>query len=223
MNLLLAEDDARLGRLIKHMLETEQHRVDWVVRGDDALRRIIDGVYELLVLDWMMPGSSGIEVCRQLREQGYARPILMLTAKDALTDRIAGLDAGADDYLVKPSEFGELFARIRALGRRGESPLQEDLLVFGNWVLDRTHREMRRENERVQLSAREFQLLDLLLQNRGRVMTREILLDRVWGLGSEVSDNSLDAYIRLLRKKMDRPGEIPLIATVRGIGYKVEA
>lgn len=223
MNLLLAEDDAKLGRLIKHMLESEEHHVDWLLRGDEAIQRTIDGVYDVLVLDWMMPGMSGVDLCRQLREQGYAKPILMLTAKDALTDRIAGLDAGADDYLVKPFEFGELFARIRALGRRGEAPLQEELLVFGNWVLERNHRELRREKEVIQLSAREFQLLDLLLQNRGRVVSREILLDRVWGLGSEVSENSLDAYIRLIRKKVDRPGDDPTIVTVRGIGYKVEA
>lgn len=222
MNLLLAEDDAKLGRLIKHMLVGEEHHVDWVLRGDEALQQAIDGVYDLLVIDWMMPGLSGIDLCRKLREQGYARPILMLTARDALTDRISGLDAGADDYLVKPFEFGELFARIRALGRRGEAPLQEDLIPCGNWVLDRNQRELRRDHEKVQLSAREFQLLNLLLQNRGRVVSREILLDRVWGLGSEVSENSLDAYIRLLRKKLDQPGDGPLLVTVRGIGYKME-
>ena len=222
MNLLLAEDDARLGRLIKHMLETEQHRVDWLLRGDEVPARVVDGVYEVLVLDWMMPGLSGIDLCRQLREQGYSRPILMLTARDALTDRIAGLDAGADDYLVKPFEFGELFARIRALGRRGEAPLLEDVVSVGSWVLDRNQRSLRNGSELVQLSAREFQLLDLLLQNRGKVVTRELLLDRVWGLGSEVTDNSLDAYIRLLRKKMELPGAGTVIQTVRGLGYKVE-
>ena len=183
---------------------------------------MVDGVYEVLVLDWMMPGLSGLDLCRQLREQGYTRPILMLTARDALTDRIAGLDAGADDYLVKPFEFGELFARIRALGRRGEAPLLEDVVSVGSWLLDRNQRSLRKGSELVQLSAREFQLLDLLLQNRGKVVTRELLLDRVWGLGSEVTDNSLDAYIRLLRKKMDQPGGGPVIQTVRGIGYKVE-
>ena len=147
----------------------------------------------------------------------------MLTARDALDDRIAGLDSGADDYLVKPFEFGELFARLRALSRRGETPLKEDLLEMGNWVLDRNHRVLRREDVEVQLSAREFQLLDLLAQNKGRVLPREMLLDRVWGLGSEVSENTLDAYIRLLRKKLDQPGDRPMITTVRGVGYKVEA
>ena len=146
----------------------------------------------------------------------------MLTARDALNDRIEGLDAGADDYLVKPFEFGELFARVRALGRRGDAPLQEDVVECGEWVLDRLQKNLCYGAESIPLSAREFQLLDLLLQNRGKVVLREILLDRVWGLGSEVTDNNLDAYIRLLRKKLDRPGVTPLISTVRGVGYKVE-
>ena len=223
MKVLLAEDDVRLGRLVKHMLETEQHQVQWVARGDEALAAATDGGFDVLVLDWMMPELSGVELCRRLRDDGYARPILMLTARDALDDRIAGLDSGADDYLVKPFEFGELFARLRALSRRGETPLKEDLLEMGNWVLDRNHRVLRREDVEVQLSAREFQLLDLLAQNKGRVLPREMLLDRVWGLDSEVSENTLDAYIRLLRKKLDQPGDRPMITTVRGVGYKVEA
>ncbi len=223
MKVLLAEDDVRLGRLVKHMLETEQHQVQWVARGDEALAAATDGGFDVLVLDWMMPELSGVELCRRLRDDGYTRPILMLTARDALNDRIAGLDSGADDYLVKPFEFGELFARLRALSRRGETPLKEDLLEMGNWVLDRNHRVLRREDVEVQLSAREFQLLDLLAQNKGRVLPREMLLDRVWGLGSEVSENTLDAYIRLLRKKLYQPGDRPMISTVRGIGYKVEA
>ena len=223
MKVLLAEDDVRLGRLVKHMLETEQHQVQWVARGDEALAAATDGGFDVLVLDWMMPELSGVELCRRLRDDGYARPILMLTARDALNDRIAGLDSGADDYLVKPFEFGELFARLRALSRRGETPLKEDLLEMGNWVLDRNLRVLRREDVEVQLSAREFQLLDLLAQNKGRVLPREMLLDRVWGLGSEVSENTLDAYIRLLRKKLDQPGDRPMITTVRGVGYKVEA
>ncbi|HWR28977.1 MAG TPA: response regulator transcription factor [Negativicutes bacterium] len=222
MKVLLAEDDVRLGRLIKHMLETEQHQVQWVVRGDEALVAATDGAFDVLVLDWMMPELSGVELCRQLRADGYAKPILMLTAKDALNDRITGLDSGADDYLVKPFEFGELYARLRALSRRGEAPLKEDVLEMGNWSLDRTHRLLRREDVEVQLSAREFQLLDLLAQNRGRVLPREVLLDRIWGLDSEVSENTLDAYIRLLRKKIDQPGDRPMISTVRGVGYKVD-
>ena len=223
MKVLLAEDDIRLGRLIKHMLETEHHQVHWMVRGDEALSAATDGAFDILVLDWMMPGLSGIELCRQLRADGYVRPILMLTARDALDDKIAGLDSGADDYLVKPFEFAELYARLRALSRRGEAPLKEDVVEMGNWLLDRNHRLLSREGADVQLSAREFQLLDLLAQNKGRVLPRELLLDRIWGFDSEVSENTLDAYIRLLRKKIDQPGDRPLISTVRGVGYKVDA
>ena len=223
MKILLAEDDVKLGRLIKHMLEIEQHHVEWVVRGDEAVLRATDAVFDIILMDWMMPGLSGLDACRQLREQGYQKPVLMLTAKDALDDKVRGLDGGADDYLIKPFEFSELFARLRALGRRGEAPLQEDLVTVGIWQLNRTRRTVVRRDSEIQLSAREYQLLDVLIQNRGLVVPREVLLDRVWGLGSEVSDNNLDAYIRLLRKKIDDPETETLIQTVRGIGYKVGA
>ena len=223
MQILLAEDDVKLGRLIKHMLETEQHQVEWVVRGDEAVARATDAVFDIILMDWMMPGLSGLEACRQLREQGYRKPVLMLTARDAVEDKVRGLDGGADDYLIKPFEFSELFARLRALGRRGEAPLQEEIVTVGVWQLNRTLRTVSRGNSEIQLSAREYQLLDVLVQNRGLVVPREVLLDRVWGLGSEVSDNNLDAYIRLLRKKIDDPENDTLIQTVRGIGYRVGA
>ena len=223
MQILLAEDDVKLGRLIKHMLETEQHQVEWVVRGDEAVARATDAVFDIILMDWMMPGLSGLEACRQLREQGYRKPVLMLTARDAVEDKVRGLDGGADDYLIKPFEFSELFARLRALGRRGEAPLQEEIVTVGDWQLNRTLRTVSRGNSEIQLSAREYQLLDVLVQNRGLVVPREVLLDRVWGLGSEVSDNNLDAYIRLLRKKIDDPENDTLIQTVRGIGYRVGA
>lgn len=223
MQILLAEDDAKLGRLIKHMLETEQHQVEWVVRGDEAVSRATDSVFDIILMDWMMPGLSGLDACRQLREQGYQKPVLMLTAKDAVDDKVRGLDGGADDYLIKPFEFSELFARVRALGRRGEAPLQEEIVTVGIWQLNRTRRTVTRGHSEIHLSAREYQLLDVLIQNRGLVVPREVLLDRVWGLGSEVSDNNLDAYISLLRKKIDDPETETLIQTVRGIGYKVGA
>ena len=166
---------------------------------------------------------SGLDACRQLREQGYQKPVLMLTAKDAVDDKVRGLDGGADDYLIKPFEFSELFARVRALGRRSEAPLQEEIVTVGIWQLNRTRRTVTRGHSEIQLSAREYQLLEVLIQNRGLVVPREVLLDRVWGLGSEVSDNNLDAYIRLLRKKIDDPETETLIQTVRGIGYRVGA
>ncbi len=222
MQILLVEDDQRLGKLVKHMLEHEGYRVKWAIRGDEALALASDFVYDVIILDWMIPVLEGAALCRQLREQRYQKPILMLTAKDAVADRVSGLDAGADDYLVKPFEFSELFARIRALTRRGETPLQEEIVSRGPLTLNRSARTVECNGRQVQLTAREFQLLDFLVQNSGQVLPREVILDRIWGLGSEVSDNNLDAYIRLLRKKIDEPGGATLIQTVRGIGYKVE-
>lgn len=222
MRILLVEDDQRLGKLIKYMLEQEYHQVDWATRGDEALTLASNFVHDILILDWMIPGLPGIDLCRQLRSQEYQRPILMLTAKDSVSDRVAGLDAGADDYLVKPFEFSELFARLRALSRRGEAPLQEELIDLQDLVLNRTTHVLTRGQQQINLTTREFQLLDLLVQNRGQVLPRDVILDRVWGLASEVSDNNLDAYIRLLRKKIHNPGVESIITTVRGIGYKVE-
>jgi DNA-binding response OmpR family regulator len=222
MRILLAEDDLLLGKLIKHMLESEHHQVDWATRGDEALSLATDFVYDVIILDWMLPGLEGLTLCRQLRTQEYQKPILMLTAKDAVSDRVAGLDAGADDYLVKPFEFSELFARLRALSRRGEAPLQEEVIHFGDLVLNRTTRIVKRNHDHIQLTTREFQLLDLLAQNCGHVLPREVILDRIWGLGSNVSDNNLDAHIRLLRKKIARPDGQIIIRTIRGVGYKVE-
>lgn len=223
MHILLVEDDQRLGKLVKHMLEHEDHQVKWTTRGDEALNLASDFIYDVIILDWMIPAMEGVTLCRHLRDQQYHKPIIMLTAKDAVADRVTGLDAGADDYLVKPFEFSELFARLRALARRGETPLQEEVIKIGNLVLNRTTRVVKRGEQQIQLTAREFQLLDLLVQNSGHVLPREVILDRIWGLGSEVSDNNLDAYIRLLRKKIDDPRGATLIQTIRGIGYKVES
>jgi DNA-binding response OmpR family regulator len=223
VRVLLAEDDTRLGKLIQHMLEKEKMTVDWVTRGDAVFENATYTHYEVIILDWMMPGETGINVCDRLRKQGYQGCILMLTARDELSDRVLGLDTGADDYLVKPFEFVELLARIRALSRRSGQPLKEDIVQVGDLVLNRSAHTARRGKRDIQLTGREFQLLELLLQNHGRVLSREILLDRVWGLETEVTPNNLDTYVRLLRKKIDLPGEEVLIQNVRGVGYKLES
>ena len=223
MNILLAEDDRRLGNLTKIMLLEEGHKVTWVTRGDEAYSQSSSAVYDIIILDWMLPGLEGMTVCRNLRNDGYHQPILMLTAKDAVADRVAGLDAGADDYLVKPFEFSELFARLRALSRRSEAPIQDEIITVGNITLNRTGRTVHLGNELIQLSTREFQLFDLLVRNRGHVVSRELIYDRIWGLNSDVTDSSIDAYIRLLRKKLADPQGAEIIHTVRGVGYKVEA
>lgn len=223
MRILLAEDDSKLGNLIKRMLEKAELSVDWVTRGDTALEYATHSYYDVLVLDWMMPGQTGIGVCAQLRKDGYQGAILMLTAKDDINDRVLGLDTGADDYLVKPFEFVELLARLRALSRRSSAKLKEDIVQIGDLILDRSTRSVRFEENEVQLTSREFQLLDLLVQNKGQVVPREVILDRVWGLEAEVSSNNLDAYVRLLRRKINLPEGDVVIQNVRGIGFKLEA
>lgn len=223
MRILLAEDDQRLGNLVKHMLEQEKHQVEWVQQGDEVFDLVSYTAFDVLVLDWMMPGATGLEVCDRLRKRGYQGAILMLTARDAVDDRVLGLDTGVDDYLVKPFEFAELTARLRALARRGVIPLQEEVVQTEGLVLNRTTHMLQRGNKEIQLSSREFQILDLLLQNRGRVVPREVIIDRIWGLDTEVTSNNLDAYVRLLRKKINSSFTKPLITNVRGIGYKLEA
>jgi len=222
MRVLLAEDDAKFGRLIKHMLEKAAVQVDWVLRGDIAVDYAIHSPYDVIVLDWMMPGATGIEVCDHLRKQSYQGAILILTAKEAVSDRVLGLDAGADDYLVKPFEFAELFARIRALSRRSNVKLNAEILQVGSLILNRTTRSVQRGDIDIQLTAREFQVLDLLMQNSGYVVPREVILDRIWGLDANVSSNNLDAYVRLLRKKISHSEDDVELQNIRGIGFKLE-
>ncbi|MBP2627818.1 MAG: two component transcriptional regulator, winged helix family [Firmicutes bacterium] len=222
MRVLLAEDDARLGKLIKYMLEKAGIEVDWVVGGDMALEYALHSPYDVIVLDWMMPGQTGLSVCQQLRKCSYQGSILMLTAKDAVEDRVLGLDTGADDYFVKPFEFAELLARLRALARRSNTKLKEDIVQVGSLALNRSTRSVSRGGTEIQLTSREFQLLDLLIQNQGIVIPREVILDRIWGLESNVSSNNLDAYVRLLRKKISLSDEDVVIQNVRGVGYKLE-
>jgi DNA-binding response OmpR family regulator len=171
----------------------------------------------------MMPGLPGTQACRQLRQDGYEKAILFLTARDAVEDRVAGLDAGGDDYLVKPFEFAELLARLRALGRRSSQHIQPDTVTIGEFTLDRMSKTVRRGGELIQLSPREYQLFDLLVQNAGIVVPRDIILDRVWGLESEVSSNNIDSYVKIIRRKLRLGEGRTIIKTVRGVGYKLEA
>ena len=223
MRILLAEDDKRLGKLIKYMLEQNQIQVEWVQDGSAIYDYSTYTDYDILVLDWMMPGESGVDACRRLRKAGYERAILMLTARDSVEDRVTGLDAGADDYLVKPFEFAELLARLRALGRRSTQKIQQEVVEVGGFTLNRTSKVLKRGDQVIQLSPREFQLFDLLAQNAGIVVPRDIILDRIWGLESDVSSNNIDSYMKILRKKLDVGDGKSLIKTVRGFGYKLEA
>lgn len=222
MKLLLAEDELRLGRLVQHMLEKEGHQVTWVKDGAEAYQEASYGEYDLIVLDWMMPKLSGIEVLSRLRQEGFQGGVLMLTAKDEVDDRVKGLNTGADDYLVKPFEFPELFARIRALGRRSASPLQEDHIQVGNLTLNTITRTLYKEGKEIPLTLREFQLMELLMRNAGQVLTRDLIWDRIWGYDAEVTSNILDATVKLLRKKIEDQDGKRLIQSIRGIGYKLE-
>lgn len=222
MRILLAEDDTRLGKLILHMLKKEGFQADWVQNGTEAYEYASEGIYDLLILDWMMPGEDGPVVCQRLRKQGFQQPIILLTARDEINDRIHGLDSGADDYLIKPFEFAELFARLRALLRRSHRPIKEDVVQFKNFSLNRINQQIESNGININLTPREFQIMDLLLQNRGQVLTRELIMDRIWGYDADISVNNLDAYIRLLRKKLAPLKNSRLIHNVRGIGYKLE-
>ena len=222
MHILLAEDDMKLGKLIKYMLEQNGISTEWVTTGDMIYDYAMYEDYDVLVLDWMMPKVSGVEACKKLRSEGYQRAILLLTARDSVEDRVTGLDAGADDYLVKPFEFAELMARLRALGRRSSQKIQQDMMELGDFTLDRTSKVLKKGEQVIQLSPREFQIFDLLVQNMGIVVPRDIILDRIWGLESEVSSNNIDSYVKLLRKKLESADGQMMISTIRGVGYKLE-
>lgn len=223
MKLLLAEDDDALGELIVHLLKKKGAKtVDWVIEGEDAYDYALASFYDVVILDWMMPNGDGVSICKKLRQNGFGGAILMLTAKDSLTDRVEGLDAGADDYLVKPFEIEELWARLRALGRRTFSPLQEDVVEIGGVRINRTGHSVTKGKEEINLTPREFQLLDMLVQNRGTVLTRELIFDRIWGYDTDVSMKTIDATVKLLRKKIDIEENDSLIETIRGVGYRIE-
>ena len=215
MRVLLAEDDERLGRLIKITVE-------WIKNGNEICEFARYTEYDVLILDWMMPGKSGVEACKQLRQEGYERAVLILTARDSVEDRVTGLDAGADDYLVKPFEFAELLARLRALKRRSTQKIQQDITEIGSFTLNRTAKTLTQYGQIIQLAPREFQIFDLLAQNVGIVVPREIILDRIWGLEADVTGNNIDSYMKILRKKLEPTGGHNLIKTVRGVGYKLE-
>ncbi|MDQ6595745.1 response regulator transcription factor [Bacillus salipaludis] len=223
MNILLAEDDVNLGELIVYMLKKKGgYQVEWVMEGEDAYDYASFSHYDVLIMDWMMPNGDGVSVCRRLRKNGYSGAILMLTAKDTVQDRIEGLDSGADDYLVKPFEIDELLARLRALSRRNYAPILEEKTTVNDLVFNRLSQTVRFRNNEIQLSPREFQLLDLLIQNKGQVLPRELILDRIWGLDSEVAPKTIDATVKLIRKKLDRLGKQDLLHSIRGVGYKIE-
>jgi len=223
VHILVIEDERRLASLVRRALQEEGHKVEVSNDGAEGLDMAEATGYDLLVLDLMLPHLDGVEICRRLRSTGSAVRILMLTARDAVEDRVAGLEAGADDYLVKPFSFTELIARVRALARRQIQPQVEIELASGDLVLDLQRREARRDGRTIELTAKEFQLLEYLMRNAGHVMTRTQILDQVWGYNLDSFSNVVDIYVHYLRNKIDRDFPEPLIRTVRGVGYSLKA
>jgi two-component system OmpR family response regulator len=223
VRILVAEDEARLAGAVRRVLREEGHVADVSGDGEEALALALTGDYDLLLLDVMLPERDGYSVARELRARGKRLPILMLTARDAVADRVAGLDAGADDYLVKPFALSELLARIRALARRAQVTAPETTLRVGDLELDLTRREARRGSRTIELTTREFTLLELFMRHPGQVFTRAQILNRVWGLDGLTESNVVDTYVHYLRTKIDRDFEAKLIRTVRGAGYTLRA
>lgn len=220
MRVLLVEDEPRMAALVRRGLREEGHAADVAATGEDALWMAQANPYDAIVLDVMLPGLSGIETCRRLRNSGIWTPVIMLTARDAVEDRVAGLDAGADDYLAKPFSFAELLARLRALTRRGQLERPTVLDVSG-LLLDPATRSVARGATPITLSPREFALLELFMSRPGEVLTRLQLLDHVWDSAYENRSNIIDVYVRYLRQKIDRPFGTDSIETVRGVGYRL--
>ena len=219
MYILVVEDERRLAQVVRKVLEEEGHTVDVAHDGEDGLAMAMDGSHDVIVLDILLPGIDGIEVCQRLRAGRVDTPVLLLTALNAVDDRVRGLDAGADDYLPKPFAFQELLARLRALGRRRVQAREPDQLQTADLVLDLRRRRAQRAGKTVELSPKEFALLEFLLRNEGRVVTRSQILDHVWGYDFSPDSNLVDVYVTYLRRKVDRGHKRSLIRTVRGAGY----
>lgn len=221
MRILVVEDEKRLAELVRKGLEEEGHAVDVAGAAEEAAGWIRMVAYDAIVLDRMLPDLDGAELCRRLRRQGVRTPILMLTARDSIGDRVSGLDAGADDYLVKPFSFPELLARIRALARRPADVLGTEL-VAGDLRLDPATRRVWRGTEEISLPNKEFRILELLMRNAGRVMTRDMIANHVWDYDFLNATNVIDVHVRRLRERLDDPVPGGMIQTVRGVGYRFE-
>jgi two-component system OmpR family response regulator len=220
MRVLVVEDEIKMAELLARGLREEGHAVDVAGRGEDALWMVQAIPYDVVILDIMLPGLDGLETCRRMRASEVWTPVLILTARDAISDRVAGLDTGADDYLVKPFSFSELVARVRALTRRAPQERPVTLQV-GDLRLDPAAHRAWRGDEELELSAREFALLELLMRRPGQTLSRVQLLEGVWDTAFEARSNVVDVYIRYLRQKVDRPFGRDSIETVRHVGYRL--
>jgi two-component system, OmpR family, response regulator len=222
VRILVVEDEPKMATLVRRGLERESFACDLAVDGNEALWAAREVTYDAIVLDVMIPGPDGFEVCRKLREAGNWTPVLLLTARDAVDDRVAGLDAGADDYLTKPFAMGELFARLRAITRR-EPSARPVALCVGDLSLDPARHDVRRGGHEIRLSPKEFSLLEYLMRHEGEVLGRSQILDHVWDFAYDGTSNVVDVYMRYLRAKVDRPFGVESIETVRGVGYRLRS
>jgi two-component system, OmpR family, response regulator len=224
VHILVVEDEQRLAFLLRRVLLEERHTVDLAHDGHTGLDLALSDTYDVVILDVMLPGIDGFEVCRQMRAERVMSPVLMLTARGSVEDRVTGLNVGADDYLTKPFAMEELLARINALLRRRDHRFDENpRLCVGDLTLDLVGHEASRDGRIIELTAKEFALLEYLMRHPGRVLTRTQIVDAVWRYDMEALSNVVDIYIHYLREKIDQGFSHPLIKTVRGVGYKIEA
>jgi two-component system OmpR family response regulator len=222
VRVLVVEDEAKMAALVRKALELEGYSVDIASNGTDALWLATENEYDAIVLDVMIPEPDGFEVCRRLRADGRWAPILLLTARDSVDDRVVGLDAGADDYLPKPFSFAELYARLRALTRRA-APERPPVLEVADLCLDPATHRVTREGRAVDLSPKEFALLDLFMRHPDEVLRRSTILEHVWDFAYDGTSNVVDVYVRYLREKIDRPFDRATLETVRGVGYRLRS
>lgn len=221
MRVLIVEDERTIAAYVKRGLEEQGYAVDAAYDGREALEWLDAAPFDLVVLDVMLPELNGLEVCRELRARGFRMPVLMLTARDTVDDRVNGLDSGADDYLVKPFAIKELLARLRALTRRGADAPKTPLLQVADLTLDTATQRVRRGGNPIELAAKEYAVLECLMRAPGRVLTRTMIAEHVWNYDSFNQSNVVDVYIRNLRRKIDDPCTVKLIHTVRGAGYRL--
>ena len=223
MRVLVVEDERKISAYVKRGLEEQGYAVDTAFTGREALDWAETVTFDLIVLDILLPELDGVAVCRELRQRGVRTPVLILTARDTIDDRVAGLDAGADDYLMKPFALKELLARLRALARRAADTPKSPILELGDLTLDTLTRRVKRGGKVVELTAKEYAVLECLMRDQGRVLTRTMIAEHVWNYDVYNQSNVVDVYIRNLRRKIDDPFETKLIHTVRGAGYQLSA
>jgi DNA-binding response OmpR family regulator len=221
MRILVVEDEVKLAHAIKRALQTQQYAVDVVYTGTDGYDLAVGEAFDLIILDVLLPGMDGVSVCRKLREERIHTPVLMLTAKGQIADKVIGLDVGADDYVVKPFAFEELFARIRALIRRPKKT-EEAVMTIQDLSLDPSTFRVTRDRKNISLSAKEFSLLEFLMRNKNSVLSREQLIHHIWNYDADVLPNTVEVHMKHLRDKMDKPFAVSLVKTVRGRGYTIE-